>query len=54
MLHASFLRIYEYLLFNFFLPQEFIQEAPFLHYGDFTVFFTEASTSHWNGHPFKC
>ena len=32
----------------FFLPQQFLNSW------DFTVFFTEASTSHWNGHPFKC
>ena len=38
----------------FFLPQEFLLEAPFLHSWDFTVFFTTASTSHLNGHPSKC
>ena len=41
----------------FFLPEEFLLEAPFLHswdFTDFTVFFTTASTSHLKGHPSKC
>ena len=42
--------------FFFFLPEEFLLEAPFLHswdFTDFTVFFTTASTSHLKGHLSK-
>ena len=37
----------------FFLPQEFISEAPFLPSWDFTVFLSTASTAHLNGLPSK-
>ena len=40
--------------FCFLWPQELLLEAPLLHFWDFTVLFSTASTSHYNGHPSKC